>query len=287
MIYNPSYSVGATKTGEEAQKRGLGAGYDILKSQDARDYQYKPDISGQLEGPATTQFAQNQGYAPMKTVAGLEGGDYTALRDALQQPIINEGQRMQNQIADQYSARGLYGSVGGGLMSGAQTQSQGATQDALSNAIANAYAVQLQDQAQQIDQNKALFSSGATTADQLNAYNRDKMGFNLAQDQQGVDFRNAVLQAQNQYGMDRDQWQTGIDEVNFQRALQLAGMGNSGAQVAAQRQMASDAADAQSTAALYGGLGSIAGGLMGSYDQSGDSGWNLSGVGDTVAGWFS
>ncbi len=272
--YAPSYSAGSTSP-ESAQKTGLGTAQNVLKNTLNRQQQYPDDLSGSLQGPATGEMSENIGYGSMEKIGGLMGGDYDRLEQNLQQPILNQGQQAQNQIQDVYSGRGLYGSVGGGLMSGAQAQSQQATQDALANTVAQRYALELQDKGQRMSEAEALFKSGALTADQQNQYNRDKMLWDVNQQQQGIDFQNAMAQMQQQYGLDKQNWQTQVDELNFQRALQLAGQGNSGAQAQAMLNQA----DAAERAALYQGLGSVAGGLMGSY---GDGGWTFGGVAEGI-----
>ncbi len=282
--YKPDYTMGSTAP-EAAQKAGLGTGKNILASNVAQTQTYKPDISGQLQGPATGQYAANVGYNPMKTVGGLTGGDYDKLQTNLQQPILSQGQKAQQGIKADYGGRGLYGSVGSGLMSGAQAQGQEATQNALANAVAQRYALQLQDQEQQMGQNQALFQAGAMTADQQNAYNQAQLGWDVAQEQAGIDFANAQAQMANQYGMDKQNWQNQIDQTNFQNALALAGLGNVGTSANQQYQLGQQQGDAAQQAALYGGIGQLAGGLMGSYDTSGDSGWNFSDLGDALKFW--
>jgi hypothetical protein len=304
--------------GTDAEKTGLGTAKNIMASTINKSYTYPGDITGQLKGPASLGVSGNVGYTPMKEQAGLTAADYAKLQNmgkvagigangyqdlqnALQAPIERAGQQQQQNIAAQYGGRGLYGSVGGGLMSGAQAASQLSTQDALSNAVAQRYGLQLQDQQQQIeqnkaladniaraygiqldnqgqmiDQNKALFTSRAGAADQQNTYNQMRNQALQQNAQAQADFYNQKLAQSQQYGINKDGWQKSIDELNFQRALQLAGQGNSGAQVQAGLENAQNATDAQQKAALYSGLGSIAGGLMGSYDGSGNSGWNFS-----------
>ncbi len=283
--YKPGYSTGSVAP-ESAQKKGLGTASNILSSNVGQTQTYKPDISGSLKGPATGQYAENVGYGPMQTVSGLTGGDYEKLQANLQQPILSQGQKAQQGIKEDYGGRGLYGSVGRGLMSGAQAQGQEATQNALSNAVAQRYALQLKDQQQQMDQNKALFGAGASTADQLNEYNRQKLGWDVAQDQAGIDFQNAIMQMGNQYGMDKQNWQNQIDQTNFQNALSLAGLANPASAANQQYKLGQQQGDAAQQAALYGGIGQLAGGLMGSYDSSGNSGWNFGDIGNTISNWF-
>jgi hypothetical protein len=284
--YKPTYTTGSLAP-ESAQKTGLGTASNILASNVGQTQQYKDDISGQLQGPATGTYAPNVGYDPMKTVGGLTGGDYEKLQTNLQQPIYSQGAKAQQAIKADYGGRGLYGSVGGGLMSGAQASEQEATQNALANAVAQRYALQQKDIGQQMQQNEALFRSGAMTADQANEYNRQKLGWDVAQEQAQTDFSNAILQMQNQYGMDKQGWQQGIDDRNFQNALALAGLANPAAAAGQQAQLGQQQLDAANQQALYGGIGKLAGGLLGSYSTSGDNGWNLSGVSDDITNWWN
>jgi len=315
--YAPTYKPGTVNKPETAQKAGLGTANNILNSGINRTNVYPDNITSQLSGPANLSVSRNVTYNPMQTVQGisnglfddagkmntvraLNGGDYAAVQRALQAPILRQGQVARQQINDEYGGRGLYGSVGDGLMSGAQAASQQATQDALSNAVVQRYGLELQDKGQQItqnqavvqalqnalglrldnqgqmiDQNKAQFAAGASSADQINNYNLMRNQTVRDNAQNNIDFRNQKLRENKQYLIDRENWKTGIDEINFQRALQLGGMGNSGAAVNAQLQAARDQADAANNAGMWQGIGSIAGGLMGSYDGSGESGWNF------------
>ena len=293
--YDPAYASGST-TPEAAQKVGLGTGQNILADQVAKKYDYPDDISGQMTGPATADYATQAQNTPMAQyeMGSLTGGDYDTLQSNLQAPIYQQGQEQQANIANTYGGNGLYGSVGGGLMSGAQADSQQATQNALSNAVGQRYNLQLAEQEAlanyNLDQNKSLYASGAANTDQLNKQALEEMGYNKAQDQAGIDFGNQQLANKQQYQMSRNAFDQSVDDRNYQNALALAGLAqpavasNQGyssnqASIAAQRAQA----DAAQQAALYGGLGQLAGGLMGSY---GDKGWTFGGIGDTIGSWF-
>lgn len=314
--YAPTYQSGSVKP-ETAQKTGLGTAQNIMTNRLGSNNNYPDNYTNRLKAPASLSVSRNVTYNPMRTVNGisdstftnagkmntvgaLKGGDYAALEKALQSPILQQGKVARQQINDEYGGRGLYGSVGGGLMSGAQAASQQATQDALSNATATRYGLEMQDKEQQIaqnqavvqaiqnalglrldnqgqmiDQNKAQFAAGASSADQRNAYNLMRNQTIQSNANQANDFFNKKLANNAQYEIDRNNFRTGVDEINFQRALQLAGMGNSGAQVQATIKAAKEAADATNQAGLWQGLGALGGGLMGSYDGSGESGWNF------------
>lgn len=223
-----------------------------------------------MKGPAQANYYDYTAPGQMKTVGGLEGGDYAKLTESLQAPIHTQHNKAMNRIDDNFSARGLYGSTGGGMMSGAYGAQNQATQNALSGAQAQSYGLQLQDMGQQIGQNKAEWAAGLANAQDQNTYNRNKLTHDLNQQNQQNQFHNQNLQQNFQYGLDQQNWQNQIDELNYQRAMQLAGQGNSGAVSAANNQasqyMADKQASASNDAAIWGAVGSLAspaiGGLM-------------------------
>lgn len=237
-----------------AQKFGLGTAKNILEGTVSRPGQYPEDISGKLKGPAQADYYQNVAYSPYQS---LTGGDFTKLQGALTTPIMEQDRLARERLENQYSARGLYGSGGGGLMSSAMAAQEGAKEGALSGAYANALALQQKEAKQQ-------FAADAAAADQLNRYRAGQQAYNLGQDQRQIDFENQQLAAARQYGLDRQAWQNAQDQIGFDRASQLAGLGTSGAGLQSQQDIARRQADAAQKSALYQGLGSLAGAFAGS-----------------------
>ena len=276
--YKRPYLPGSVGSADEAQKFGLGTAKDILAGTAGREVAYPEDITGQLKGPAQRDFYQNVAYDPLQT---LTGGDYEALQSALEAPIREQDRLAQNRIADVYSGRGLYGSAGGGFMSGAQAAQTGATQSALGTATANRYALQQKEQ-------QAKFAADAAAADQLNRYRQQELAYGLGQDQRAIDFYNQQLAAQQQYQLDKQRFIDAQDQIAFDRAAQLAGLGTSGAGLAAQQDIARQQAQAAQTGALYQGLGALGGGLLGAYGDEIASGVGsaASGVSDWLADLF-
>ncbi|WP_319583950.1 hypothetical protein [uncultured Pseudodesulfovibrio sp.] len=241
-----------------AQKKGLGTGSNIMQAGLQRQQAYPQSYTSQMQGPAQANYYDYTAPGQMNTVSGLEGGDYAKLTQSLQQPILSQHNQAMAGINDQYSARGLYGSTGGGMMSQAQGAQNQATQNALSNAVATGYGLQLQDQSQQIDQNKASWAAGLANAQDQNTYNQNALNYNLDQQNQQAQWNNSLLEQDYNQALNELNWQNTIDEQNFQRAMQLAGQGNSGAVASQQLQAAQDQADANTNAAIWGSVGNLA-----------------------------
>jgi hypothetical protein len=256
--YTTNASVGSMKS-EDAQKKGLGTGYNIMQAGLTREQAYPQSYTDQMQGPAQADYYQYTAPGQMNTVSGLQGGDYEALTQSLQQPIYSQHNKVMAGINDQYSANGLYGSTGGGMMSQAQGAQNEATQNALSNAVATRYGLQLQDQAQQIDQNKAQWAAGLANAQEQNAYNQNALQYDLNQRNQQAQWNNSLLEQDYNQALNELNWRNSIDEQNFQRAMQLAGQGNSGAIANQQLQAAQDQARADNNAAIWGSVGNLAG----------------------------
>lgn len=256
--YATDAKVGSMKS-EDAQKKGLGTGYNIMQSGLSREQAYPQSYTDQMQGPAQADYYQYTAPSQMNTVSGLQGGDYEALAQSLQQPIYSQHSKAMAGINDQYSANGLYGSTGGGMMSQAQGAQNEATQNALANTVATRYGLQLQDQSQQIDQNKAQWAAGLANSKDQNAYNQNALQYGLDQRNQQAQWNNSLLEQDYNQALNELNWQNSIDEQNFQRAMQLAGQGNSGAISNNQLQAARDQAKADNNAAIWGSVGNLAG----------------------------
>lgn len=251
-----------TATPEDVQKTGLGTAQSIAQASLAQDQSLAPDISQQLMNPATAQFYNRTPLPELQRVGGIGEAGYQAVQNALQAPILEQARIAQQQIGDIYGGRGLYGSAGTGLMSGAQAQQNQATQTALSKAVADRYNLELQDRAAMRGENLNAYKAKAAETLAGNQYLQDLMNFQIQQDQKQRDFRNAQLKMQSDYINAQNQYQRAINEQNFQRNLSLAGLGQQGAGSAAVLQAQKDAlADAQD-AALWSSISKGFGGLL-------------------------
>lgn len=284
--YTPKYKYKTVKDPASVQKGALGTAQDILKQTVSQTRKYPGDITGQMRGPATGEYYQHQAYTPFQRVEGLMGGDYERLEQALQAPILSQAEKQQAQIGDIYSGRGLYGSAGGGMMSAAQAASQEATQNALANAMIQRFGLQMKDIEGRRAQEQAAFAAQAAAADELNRYRQGLMGFDIGQRQRQADFANQLLAQRQQHDLNRALWEQGQAQTDFERSLALEGLGYQGTGMQAQQDIARRQAEAAETGALYGGIGSAIGGLMSSYDSSGESGWNVGSTADWLSGLF-
>lgn len=269
--YKKPYKPGSIGKAEDAQKYGLGTAKNIIEGTTGKPGYYPEDISGKLKGPAQADYYQNTGFTPYQS---LTGGDFAKLQESLSAPIMQQDRLAQERIGDVYGGRGLYGSVGGGLMSGAQAAQTGATQSALGQAYAQGLALQQQEA-------ENIFKTGAMTTEQANQYAQAKQAYDLAQQQRQADFYNQQLAMQQQYGLDEQAWQNAQDQIAFDRSATLGGLGTSAAGLQAQQDIAKRNAAAAQQGALYQGIGSLAGGLMGAYGKD-----IASGVGDAVSSGY-
>lgn len=180
-------------------------------------------------------------------------------------------------------------SQAGGMMSGAHQSQNLATQSLLADAAKDRYGFELEDRGLSIDDNMNAWKTGAASVDQLNAYNQGMTNWNLAQQQNKTDFYNQQLERNANYRDELNAWRTNQDELNFQRALQLAGMGNSSAAAQTQADIAAANRSALSEQALWTGGGQLLGGLMSLPTGNGNSlgGDMFSGLGSWVNSLWS
>ncbi|MES1923154.1 hypothetical protein MHBO_004697 [Bonamia ostreae] len=156
------------------------------------------------------------------------------------------------------------------------------------------YGLQMKDIEGRRAQEQAAFAAQAASADEMNRYRQGLMGFDIGQRQRQADFANQLLAQRKQDELNRELWKQGQQQTDYERALALAGLGQSAAGMQSQQDIAKRQAESAQTGALYGGLGTALGGLMGAYDQSGKSGWNFGGASnadgsgvDWLSGLFS
>lgn len=238
-----------------------------------------PDYTG---GNKVNPYAQQQhaagmagsGYnAQQGTYSGI-GRDADSIRNDYIQTANQAWDRSQGQIKNMYGANGLYGSLGGGLMSGAlqdgaQNYMTGSAQARLAadNAI-------MQDESNRAsnyrdayelagNQNLDKWKAGMQTTDYNNQLIGNRTGFNNSQIDAAYADQLARRDDQNAY-----------NQLQIENYLGLAGGGSpmAGAQLSAnaQQSAARQAANASNTGAWVGAGGKLAGGLLSSY---GDDIW--------------
>ena len=219
---------------------------------------------------------QGSGYQVGQGVYGGLGRDATSIRNDYQSSVDQSWNKAQGSIKNMYGANGLYGSMGGGLMSGvandaaqnyAGASAQGrmaadqtvmADEIARSNSYRDAYGMQH-------DQNRDMWQANQET----NAYNNQLLGSRS-------DWGNQQIDASYQDQLARRQDQQAFNQLQIENYLGLAGGGSpmAGSQMAAnaQQSAAKTAANASNTGAWIGAAGSLAGGLLGGIGQA--NGWS-------------
>lgn len=268
--YTGGFTTGSAKP-EDIQKYGLGTAKNIAAQRASQQQVYPADITGQLQGPATGEYYTHQAMPELQQVGGIAPGGYQAVQSALETPIMQQAQRAQTQIGDIYSGRGLYGSSGSGMQSQALADQNLATQQALAGAVTKRYDLEMADRAARRQEALNQYKAGYANVGEENLYNQQRMAWDLAQEQARRDFANQQLERGQQYGLNRQAWEENQREIDFQRMMQLAGMGSSGAATQAGLDAAREQAEAASSAGMWSGIGSLAGGFLGAPTSSGGS----------------
>lgn len=290
--------------------------YDYQAPQNLQTYGAAPSLA------PTTTTAQYESITPqakaIKAIAGIGKNGYESVQDALQTPVYSQANKAQNNINSVYGANGLYGSAGNGLMSNALAEQNEATQNALANTVVNRYNLEMADkealrrQAQNIfqseyaldrfrqdeaqnqftagfqntealrDQALNQWKSGYTNTADLNQYSAAQQAYDLQQQQAQNDWYNNLMAQNFNYDLNKNAYNQNQLETDFQRYLQLAGQGNSGASVQATIDAANANADATANAGLWSGIGSVAGGLLGA--STGDGGSVGGSIWDSISG---
>lgn len=244
-------------------------------------YQPYPNYTG---GNKSNPYAQQKqatglmssGYNPTQGVVAGTGRTADQMYGDYQSTVDQSWNKAQSQIKNAYGANGLYGSLGGGLMSGA-------LQDGAQN-----YAVSSAQGRMAADQ--------SILADQIARANSYRDAYELAGNQnldawkanyQTTDYNNQLLGNRAQFGNDqidaayadqlaRRQDYDAYRQTQIENYIGLAGGGSPNAaaqmQANAQKSAAKDAASAQNTAAWLGAGGSILGGLMSGIGEA--NGWS-------------
>jgi len=235
-------------------------------------------------GNKANPYAQQQsatgmagsGYnAQQGTYSGI-GRDADSVRNDYMQTANQAWDRSQGQIKNAFGANGLYGSLGGGLMSGAlqdgaQNYMTGSAQARLAadNAI-------MQDESNRAsnyrdayelagNQNLDQWKAGMQTTD----YNNQLLGNRTG-------FENSQIDAAYADQLARRDDQKAFNQLQIENYLGLAGGGSpmAGAQLSAnaQQSAAKQAANASNTGAWIGAGGSLLGGLMSGIGEA--NGWS-------------
>lgn len=240
-------------------------------------YQAYPDYTG---GQKTNPYANQQqagayqasGFTPgMAQYQGL-GQSNDQIRSDFMAPVNQAWNKAQSDIANKYSAQGLYGSRGSGLMSGALGDSAQnyATSIAQANTLANQNIMaNEQNRVKSIldaytlagNQNLDAWKAGLQTTD----YNNQLLG-------NRTNFGNAQIDAAYADALARRGDKQSFDQRQIENYLGLAGGGtpNASAQLSANAQSdaARQAASAANQSAWLGAGGSILGGLLSGAGQA-------------------
>lgn len=238
---------------------------------------YPAYMGGNKSNPYATQQnaagMQASGYNPTQGVVSGTGRTADQMYGDYQSAVDQSWNKAQGQIKNMYGANGLYGSLGGGLMSGALQD--GAQNYAVSSAQGRMAADQsiLADQIARANsyrdayelagnQNLDQWKAGMQTTDYNNQLLGNRIGFGNSQ----IDAAYADQLARRQ---DYDAYR----QTQIENYLGLAGGGSPNAaaqmQANAQQSAAKQAASASNTAAWLGAAGSTLGGLM---SGAGDAG---------------
>ena len=244
-------------------------------------YQAYPDYTGgNKSNPYATQQnaagMQSTGYNPTQGVVAGTGRTANQMYGDYQSAVDQSWNKAQGSIKNMYGANGLYGSLGGGLMSGA-------LQDGAQN-----YAVSSAQGRMAADQ--------SILADQIARANSYRDAYELAGNQNldkwkagqtALEYNNQLLGNRAQFGNDqidaayadqlaRRQDYDAYRQTQIENYLGLAGGGSPNAaaqmQANAQQSAAKTAANASNTAAWLGAGGSLLGGLMSGIGEA--NGWS-------------
>jgi hypothetical protein len=232
----------------------------------------------------TNPYAQQQsltgmndsGYQVGRGIYGGLGRNAASIRNDYQTSVDQSWNKAQGSIRNMYGANGLYGSMGGGLMSGvvndgaqnyATASAQGrmaADQTVMADEIARANSYR-DAYDMQHGQNRDMWQANQTAND----YNNQLLG-------NRTNFGNQQIDSAYQDQLARRDDSRAFDQLKIENYLGLAGGGSpmAGSQMAAnaQQSAAKQAASSANTGAWLGASGSLAGGLLGGIGNAG--GWS-------------
>lgn len=205
---------------ETATNEALGAAKESLGGLMGYQPTYAANYTGQLQGPAAQQTAAFVSNPEYQRVGGLMGGDYDRLEKALQQPAQNAYAQTLRNMDARFGGSGLYGST---------IQSQGVAQagrdvllPGLSQATAQRYGLQMQDLQNRASQEEQAYKAGLLNAERQQGYAQQAMNTGTANEQAQRDFANRIAQQNFQYENDREAFNRGLMQQQYENALGLA-----------------------------------------------------------------
>ena len=258
--------------GQSTVDWALGAAKDALPGSSPS----MPDwYGGQLKAPVQMgYYGYTQNASPYTKVGGIGNAGYDAVYNSLANEAKTAYDRALTEGDNRFGANGLYGSQGQGLQSDYMAQAQKQYQQGLLDANKTRYGLQMQDM-QNIDaQNQFGWKAGQTDAESKNNYNLGKLGWDYSQANAQNDFFNNNLQAKYNYDLANRNDIITQNQRKYENALAL-GTGanpNTAANLSAQTQQNINAANNRTASnnALWQGVGSIAGGLLGNQKLMGN-----------------
>lgn len=205
---------------DAATNEALGAAKQSLGGLMDYQPQYPTNYTGQLQGPAQQQTAAFVANPEYQRIGGLMGGDYDRLEAALRQPAQNAYAQTVRNMDARFGGSGLYGST---------IQSQGLAQagrdvllPGLSQATAQRYGLQMQDMQRLGEQEQNAYKAGLLNAERQQGYNQQALNTGTANEQAQRDFSNRLAQQNFQYDLDREAFNRGLMQTQFENALGMA-----------------------------------------------------------------
>lgn len=149
-----------------------------------------------------------------------------------------------------------------------------------------------------VDQAKNIFASNLASNQDANSYNANRLSWQKTLADQLTDWQNKQGSDLYNYNLAKASYQNAADESLMNRALALAGLGNTANTASsnasnayqtllAQQAAAGQASNASNTAAYLAALGQLGGGLLSNKTAASAIGNGLSTAGSTVYDWLS
>ena len=257
-IYMPG--TGSPVGGREAQQAAMGSALHVANTQANNTYSYPGWYGGSLQGPTKYGMSDYVNPGQLQQSQALMDGDYNRLEQGLMAPIKQQWNDDQQNIKNMYGANGLYGSLGGGMMSGALADAASKRDVAMGNATANRYALQMKDMDRMDNNYLNQWKSNYANAGMQNDWNTQKTQWDFNQNENVRNFNNSNVTNRYNYDIDRLNWQTGIQDNLFNKYSTLSGMGNA----ANAQNLAARTVDNASNANMWAGIGTGVGNFLGS-----------------------
>jgi hypothetical protein len=266
---------GEPTSGSEAQEQAMGGALNVAHQQANASYNYPSFYGNNFAAPQKMDYAAYANPGQMQSSQALSGGDYDALQNGLMAPIRQQWNDDQQTIKNMYGANGLYGSLGGGVMSGALADASSQRDLATGQATANRYALQMKDLERMDNNYLNQWKTNYANAGMQNDFNVSKTAWDYGQNEALRNYSNQNATNKYNYDIDRLNWQQGMKDNLFNKYSTLSGMGNAANQQNLAAKAASDASNANMWAGIGTGLGTFLGsgtgqGLMsGLWDNQG------------------